>query len=439
MILNLAHLKPDGKLIVAVSGGADSVYLLDLLSKQKYKLVVAHLHHGLRGKEADRDQLFVQKLAKKYKLPFETEQVDVKTFAKKQKLSIEEAARDLRYDFLHKVKDKYQAKFIVTAHTLDDQAETILMNLVRGSGLRGLTGMSVQNGDLWRPLLATSKTKILSYLKQHGLKYVEDSSNQDLFCTRNRFRLEIMPKLKAINPNLLETLNRNGLVFQEINDFLEKEARSFLKKHLHRNSFARSSFRKLPLAIQNVVIRLLHLEQAGNLLDLGFDKVCQAKEFINTAETGKQFRLSDKLTFRINYAKVDCAFPALASSPKELKKALKILGQTSFLGQKIKVSKCTKIGKLSKQSAYLDLGKTGKLYVRSFKKGDRFHPLGLKGTKKLQDFFTDQKVSVFARSSVPIIVDSRDEIVWIAGYRISEKFKAEQTSQNILKLTITSS
>lgn len=434
---NLPSLPVKSTLIVAVSGGPDSVALLSLLLQTKrYNLIVAHFNHSLRGKDSDRDEVFVKSLAGKYKLPFVSHKLAVLSYAKQHKFNLEASAREQRYLFLEEARKKFKADLIVTGHTADDQAETILFNFLRGSGLDGLSGMETLNRKLWRPLLSVTKSELLAYLKQHKLKFRLDRSNQSLEFSRNRLRLKVLPELEKVNPEFQTVLLRNAYLYREFSNFLKHLAADFLKLHFKQASFSLKAFRKLPRLLQFEVLRSLQSHFAGFSRDLSLKRLEMACDLLQTGRSGKHFRFSPQLTFSLTYARVTCAAGAQPLTANLAPCPFKVPGKTVFLGQELHSKFVTKFQTGTKREVCLDYDKTGSLFLRNFKAGDRFQPSGMQGTRKLQDFFTDQKITRTERTRIPLLVTARDEIACIVGYRVSEKFKASLTSTHILKIKL---
>lgn len=248
-------------ILCAVSGGADSVYLLHRLAamrtERKLRLYAAHFDHGLRGAESDRDRRFTQDLCAKLSVPCALGRGDVSAFASENHMGVEEAARELRYRFLEKTADEYRCSQIATAHTANDNAETILMNLCRGAGTRGLAGIPPVRGRLIRPLLETCRSDIESWLRENGIPWVEDSSNQDDCYTRNRFRHHILPLLLEENPALLDALGRTAELLREDDACLCREAEAFLSKYLKDHSIPSKPLLDLEPAVAARVLRIL--------------------------------------------------------------------------------------------------------------------------------------------------------------------------------------
>lgn len=256
---NLANL-PTGTYIVAVSGGADSIYLLEQLrnieKKQKLCLVVAHVNHGIRGKESDEDAIFVKKLAKKHNLPFENLKLNLKKFTSKTSFNLEQTARELRYEFLEKTRKKYKAKAILTAHHFDDNIETILLNLIRGASFNGLKGIQ-QQPTLIRPLLTTTKQEILKYIKQNRIKFRTDKTNTDTRYSRNLLRHKILPLIKTINPSFEKTFFQNIQNLQTTTEIIDQLCNNWLTEHFTNNQFRLTEFLQQPEPLQkNLLVQI---------------------------------------------------------------------------------------------------------------------------------------------------------------------------------------
>lgn len=259
------HVKCGDALVVGVSGGPDSTALLDLLAefarKTPCRIIVAHVNHGIRGREALHDEKFVEKLAEKYGFKFEPKRVKLAG-----KTGLEERGRDIRREFFEKLRIKYNAKWIITAHTQDDRIETIIFNFLRGSGPRGLAGMETVLGCYLKPLLAISKVEVLQYLKSRKLKFCVDSTNADTDFSRNFIRRNLAPLIEKINPSYKKTLLRNAEIFKEIDEWLRFEAQFFLEAQLRKNrggAFRAKDFMALPKALQQAVVQSSYRKFTG--------------------------------------------------------------------------------------------------------------------------------------------------------------------------------
>lgn len=290
------------KILIAVSGGVDSVVLLDLLTKQKlekflscqlpstsYHLSIAHFNHAMQ-RNADKQEKLVKQLAQKYGVDFYTEKT-------KKKLRSEAEAREARYAFLNRVAEEICAERIVTAHHADDAVETILFNLIRGSGIAGLGGMNELNGKIWRPLLGVSKTKLETYAKKNKLKWVKDPTNKNLNYKRNFIRKEILPRCAKINPQAQEAILRIGRQARENAEFVKLLAEEWLRRFRKRNAIPLAEFNSLPVALQREIIREIYLDKIGNTLRLEEKHFSEVLELARSGVGNKQKRFG-KLIFK---------------------------------------------------------------------------------------------------------------------------------------------
>lgn len=249
------YIKSHDIVTIGVSGGPDSVFLLNVLvefSRQiPCKIIVAHINHGIRGKDSDDDEKFVKNLAGKFDLKFELKRVKLAG-----KSALEERGREVRREFFERLRQKYNAKWILTAHTQDDNVETIVFNFLRGSGLGGLAGMKEQNGFYLKPLLGVSKKEILTFLRARKTSFREDKTNKDTKFRRNFIRNKILPLLIEINPSFRNTILRNSAIFRELDDFIKQKARQFLEKHKETGGiFPLKAYELLPSAIKTAVVQ----------------------------------------------------------------------------------------------------------------------------------------------------------------------------------------
>jgi len=277
------------KMIVAVSGGPDSVCLLGILKEAGCSnLVVAHLDHQIR-KTSHQDAELVKKLADEYGYTFELRKIDVQKRAQDEKDNLEAIGRDERYRFFRELKDKHQARYIVTAHHADDQVETVLMNILRGCGVEGLAGMREVDDDIWRPLLPYSKGDILAYCKDNKLKFIEESTNNDLKYRRNFLRLKVIPLLKELNPNLLGTMNNNIRIWNMTAEYLSIKAQEYLRSNKQRSlRYRLQTFLSLDELEQQIVLRSIFEEVHGHKQNLIQDHLEQVLKVLRTNISGKQ-------------------------------------------------------------------------------------------------------------------------------------------------------
>ncbi len=423
------------RILAAVSGGADSVALLDLLLKAGFNVAVAHCNFKLRGEESDRDENFVRKLAEKYGLQIFIKICKAQYYAEEKGISVEMAARELRYQFFDGLIKKYNFDFIATAHNADDNVETVLLNIARKTGIAGLTGIPVKNGKIVRPLLFAFKKDILQYCKENSLEFVEDSTNRQTVFQRNKIRHKIIPVFEEINPafkrNLLETIGNLAAV-REI--FHEKLA-SFISKCIEQK--VNEYFIDIQCVKKEKFAQPLLFEF---LKKFGFNSSVVSDIFLSLdGQPGKIFKsteftlLKDRRYLILKPVERNDS----GSNVFLIQPGLKILDLGNRV-LKISVREIDKNFKIhpGRNFAFLDLDKlTFPLKVRKWRPGDKFVPLGMKGYKKLSDFFNDLKIPLFEKQKI-LIVESGGEIAWVVNYRISEKFKITAQSSKALILEL---
>ena len=281
-LVSLGALAPSGGVLVALSGGADSVCLLDLFCKAKesgdfpFPVAAAHFNHKLRGEESDRDEAFCRALCDAYGVPFLSESADVAAAAKEQRLGTEEAARKLRYAFLARAAGNLAGiTCIATAHNKDDFCETMLLNLVRGSGLSGLCSIPKRRGEIIRPLLAVSRKEILSYNAKNGLSFVTDSTNADTAYSRNRVRLRVLPELAAISAGYADSMVRTASLIRRDAEYLDNEARSLYLEVVQNGILYTKNAQKIHLSMLSRILKMLYTEYGfSDLAETHTDKLC---------------------------------------------------------------------------------------------------------------------------------------------------------------------
>jgi len=386
----LAKIPTSTKLVVGVSGGADSVALAFLLRKLGYPIVMAHLNHGLRGKESDADQALVESLAKRWKVPFLTEKVDLRKLKPGNR---ENELRSFRYAFLEKARQKNKARFVAVAHHRDDQIETILMHMARGAGLRGIRGMSPIQGHVIRPLLDIPKQDLADLLDREQIPFRTDQSNFDTNLRRNHFRHRIIPILKSEWPTLEKDLLAFAKFAQAETQKREKIAILWMRKNVIKKTFGRKAFLKLPDAIQSEIL----FELVGRK-DLYRKAVEKTKTLLLKGVTGKQKKLGS-LVFKIQYDQI-VFFQEEGRNPPSDKPE--------------PITKNTQWGRWNLKN----LGPKA-LFVRVWKPGDRLKPAGMQGSKKLQDLFVDLKIPKAERHQIPIITDAEERILAVGNLRFA--------------------
>ena len=455
------------KIIVAVSGGADSTSLLYILNSLKkdfnLTLHVAHLNHLLRGKESYRDADFVRGLAKSLAIPCTIAVKDIKALKKKLKTSTQATARQARIDFLSKLKEKNDAAKIATGHTLDDRAETVLINLIKGCGGSGIAGMDFYNRRMGivRPLLSVTRKEVEKYLKEKKVEFINDSSNYKKIYLRNRIRLELIPLLeKGFNPQIKRRLADTAQILSMEDDYLEEQAEKFLESALIRvyDFSARAegsgsasdkeeadkivlnvnSLKSLPVAITYRIIRKALWRLKSDIKGLGFSHVDKVFLLMREGKTGSSLNLPGKIRVRKVYNELvfyksikKKIFPA-----KTVKLAVPGKTKLPWLGKTLKSlvvqRDSIKFIVNDKRIGIFDFQKIETpVIVRTKKNGDRFTPFGMKGSKKLKDFFIDRKIPGENREKIPLLLSS-GEIIWVVGERISDKFKVTQSTKEVL-------
>ena len=388
---------------VALSGGADSTALLLIMKELGYRLHALHCNFHLRGAESDRDQAFVEELCKQQDVPLSVRHFETEAYAKRQGISIEMAARELRYQWFNTF-----SPFIAVAHHCDDQAETLLLNLLRGTGLRGMAGMHPIHEGIIRPLLCLSRDEILDYLKSRGQSFVTDSTNAERIAQRNRLRLDVIPLLRSINPAAIEHLCLAcENVRQSLPYYIKGIETTFVEMGITDDTFPLSA-----LSSQT----LLHEWLAGK----GFNGT-QEEEMLQATkrEVGKMWHSGTHVVLRDRNALI------LASQPP---------AQFSILNLQSSIVPC--IEETGPNIAYFDADLlTNPIEVRPVREGDAFVPFGMKGRKLVSDFLTDCKVNRLQKAN-QFVATCGEDIIWLIGHRSDNRYRVTDKTTRILKLFI---
>lgn len=428
---------PGKKVILAVSGGIDSIVMLDVMAQLKNvlktELVIAHVNHQLRGKESEEDEKFVKKLAKKYDIECLIERTPTKKIVREKNGSLQEIARELRYSFFDTLKKSLNADRIATAHNANDNAETVLMNLLRGSGIDGLQGIPVRRNSIVRPLLCVTRKEISLYAKKNKLRFREDSSNAKDDYTRNYLRHKIIPKLeKRINPSLVESLLRESEVITANVEFVEELVDSSYDFVVKGNELVVHQAKSLHLFLQQMIVRRL-LREYG--IEPSFDSINAILDLMEQ-QKGKNINLNkiwiaERGDKSIRFQK--------RTERREFAYRMEQEGTLKANGFTFSITKSALPDNKIKSDAsieYIDAGLVKfPIIVRSWKKGDAFIPLGMKGKKKLSDFLGEQKLSANEKSSIPI-VEISGKIAWVAGMRMDDRFKITDSTKDVYQLKI---
>lgn len=451
------RLLPGGqKLVVAVSGGPDSVCLLRILADLRHELGVAlhvaHLNHQLRGAESEADAAYVAGLARRLHLPATIESRDVKDYRNQQRISLEEAAREVRYDFLGEVAEAVGAARVAVGHTADDHIETILMHLLRGSGTRGLRGLRPLSrwksacGDLTiiRPLLELTRRDTLAYCRRHRLKPRSDASNYSPEPFRNRIRRYLLPELRKYNPQIAEALLRTAAIAADDLDYIDSEVARLWNEVARKDKGAviidRKGLIALPPALQRYLLRRAIETVLGSLKDI---EAVHIEDILNALEkpAGKAIGLPSGLNFTIEgdrYVLAPDSLSLCPLPPLENEAELTIPGRTGLTGWDIEAEIISGAdfkeikGKNPDFTAYFDFNRTGShITVRSRRPGDRFQPLGLRQPKKLNRFMIDARIPRSWRRRVPVVA-APEQIIWVAGWRIDERVKVTDKTLKVI-------
>ena len=423
---------PKDKIAVGVSGGADSVALLAVLCELGYDCIALHCNFHLRGEESMRDEHFVEQWVKTLNIPYRKVDFETEAYASEHKISIEMAARELRYRWFAEQKEKWGASCIAIAHHADDVVETFLINLTRGSGIHGLTGIKPKNGEIVRPLLCVSRKDILQYLKEKGIQHVEDSTNQETIYVRNKFRNTIIPLFESINPSFKESVVQTIANLRNAEEYLEEKTEESKKKVMTPMGKGVWQLSIAPLKEEKNVQFLLYellrpfgftpatIKNIANALDGSSGKTFQSAEYTlqkdrevfvltrNDEETVEQFEIQEGI--------------------ENLTVPLHLTFQT-INAEELQIEKESRF-------CFLDYDQlTFPLTIRKWKQGDYFVPFGMKGKKKLSDYFVDKQFSLYQKKQTWLLL-SGDQIVWIIGERSDNRYRVTSNTKKILKISL---
>ena len=431
------HLLHSGETIIAaVSGGADSMVMLDMLVNLRklwnLKIIVAHVNYQLRGKESNGDEQLVRKTAKRYGLPFHSMRSETKSVARQKKQSLQAAAREIRYTFFETLKQSLNADAVATAHHADDNAETMLINLLRGSGIDGLAGIPPRRDAVIRPLLCIRRSDILRYAKEQNVKYRVDSTNAGDDYTRNFLRIKIIPSLqKRVNPSLNETLLHEAELFRTAADFVHIETKKVFQNIVSSDTIDLKKLEMVHPFIQESIIRRMLSERKIEPTFLNTDsimelKISQKGSSVNLQSGWTAERLAKSIVIQKNDA-------------QSFEYTMERAGTLSADGFNITVKKFAVPGNKkgrNPSTEYVDAATlVFPLIIRSWRPGDFFIPIGMRGKKKLSDFFGEQKIANKEKTGIPV-VESNGNIVWIAGMRLDERYKITDSTTSTYQLTI---
>lgn len=426
---NKHQLFQDGqRILAAVSGGIDSSVMVHMLHKAGVDFAIAHCNFGLRGEESDADEIFVKKLAKKYKVPFYVQHFETLAFATTEKISIQMAARALRYEWFYKLLEQEGYDYVATAHHMNDLAETVLLNITKGTGIAGFHGILPKNNKVIRPILFMEKDDILEYTASQQLIWREDSSNSSNKYQRNLLRNEVIPKLKEINPNFENTLNQTAEKITGIEAWFLNQVQQLGQRIMQQdagNIFIR--FEELLTHPQNAIILFELLKPYNFNYDQSKNIIAVLQE-----EAGKLFNSPTHQLVK------DREHLVISSRNLENFRSAEIeQGQKEYVSEQLRLSFELKDAAGFKiptdpQTACLDAALLQwPLHLRKWKEGDWFVPLGMNNKKKISDFLTDEKVPLNLKAQTQVLT-SGGAIVWVVGKRIDNRYKISDETQQVL-------
>jgi tRNA(Ile)-lysidine synthase len=437
--------RPGDTIIVAVSGGADSTALLDLLSKlPDFPLhpVAAHLNHCLRGPESDADEEFVRRLALRHAIPFESRRIDVKAVAMQQGLNLEDAGRRARIGFFEEMREKWQASAVVLAHHADDQAETVLMRLLRGAGPHGLTGMPYRNGrGFVRPMLEITRQEIEAYLAEQGLPWREDASNLDTSFLRNRIRNELLPLLEQYSPAVRSRLTTTAALLSDEDWLLQQLAEELTGQacSMEENTLV-CDIRFLesqPRPLLRRVFRLTLERLAGNLDHFSHLHIAALEHLLDSPRPNATLNLPQGVTAVRAYGTLLLSRAGVAAPPDTTELIITEPGcHTLPGGDRLSLfpeTSAPDFATLSSCSACFDLEKAPFPWlVRTFRAGDRMVPFGITGSKKIKEIFMEARIPLSRRRTIPLVF-SGDTLIWVCGVRTSNLARVDDSSSRFIR------
>ncbi|MGA9117208.1 MAG: tRNA lysidine(34) synthetase TilS [Bacteroidota bacterium] len=432
-------------LIAAVSGGVDSVVMLDLLAREAeaygLTLVVAHFNHQLRGAESDADEAHAARRARHYGFEFYVERANTAEYARQRKMGIQEAARELRYGFFEKLLESSGFRKVATAHNADDNAETVLLNLFRGAGVQGLAGIPVFRHDrnIIRPLLFAERGEIEEYARAEALPFRTDSSNASDHYTRNFLRHHLLPPIREqINPGIVQVLHRTAELFRELEAFLSCAARQHLdlataKRTEEELLLSIARLRSSPVLLQQHVVMLAAAEFAST--DVEYDKVNAILDltegltgsWIPIAREYAVFRDREHLVFRKTEPVQEFRFTVVPNHRYEF-------NRFRFSSEVLERRQAAPGGDGGAEFVDADRLLKQELVLRTWSDGDAFVPLGMKTRKKISDFLVDARIPIYEKHRIPVLETAGGEIVWVCGHRIDDRFKITDQTRRVLRL-----
>ena len=434
---------PGEKVLVALSGGPDSVFLLHFFNKFKNKFKIeigaAHINHRLRGNDSERDELFCRAICDELSVPFYILRKDIKSYSKKNKISLEVAGRKIRYEFFEKISSENKYDKIVTAHNADDNAETVLLNLIKGTGIKGIAGIPVKRNNIVRPILSLTKKEILDYLNENQFEYRVDESNLSNDFERNFLRNEVIPLIqKNINPAFSNSALNTSLNLQRLNIGLAAIV-SGLKSTV-KVKFNRSV--SIPIDFIKSENKFIISYTIKELIDENFSVKLESNDLkkifmLVKKQSGKSEELSANLIALKERNEIRIVKKSALKNSNEIKistgSEIKIARKTFSIFEVTRSE--VKIGK-SKNIEYISAdGLSSDFIVRTWTEGDKFFPIGMQGSKKISDYLNDIKINSFEKKE-QLVLENNGSIVWVIGKRLDDRFKLTPNTKKVLKLCL---
>ena len=434
-------ISPGDRIVAGLSGGADSSVMLCVLKALSavlnFEVCAAHLNHGIRGGEAERDRLFSERLAKSLNIPFFTETVSVPEYAQKKHISEETAGRELRYEYFRRLCAEHRLTKIAVAHNLNDRAESVILNLIRGCGVNGLCGIKAVNGNIIRPLIDTSRKQIESYAAENGIKFVTDSSNLSDIYSRNIVRNNVFGELERINDNTVGNIARCSGIISDENDFMEGYVTSLSAVTADGENIRidRRIFDAQHIAVKRRIVFEAVRKLKGNTMNLPLACV---DSISNAGRTGSTLQIPGGITAAVEHCFIVLSQGGSQQCEYEYNANSKSIIDIAETGIKLEFS--VKKAPISPNSGIMCLN-FDKLYgkrltVRSRKDGDAFFPSGMNGGKRIKKFFIDNKIPLSERNNYPILT-ADGEIAAVIPLRVDRNYIIDKTTENILMIKIT--
>ncbi len=426
------------KILLAVSGGLDSVVMSHLFKESGFEFGMAHCNFKLRGKESDGDEKFVKELAEKYRVKLFVKDFETEKYATEKNVSVQVAARDLRYSFFESVSTGHDFKYVATAHHADDFTETVLMNLVRGSGLAALHGIKAKNKNIIRPLLFASRSDLESYAQENTLRWREDSSNQKDGYTRNKIRHHVIPLLKEINPSLTETFLNNASHIEEVEkvlqDFVDAAKKTIIKEAGEQMEIDITSLVRLAAPVTFLFEVLNPYGFSSSVCKEISQSIQETETKVFYANSWCAIKEREKLVVRKNVGYSKESFTIEKAGDYRFGKLNLTIGKVREVDQ---AKQNVFNNKQNDDSiAFLDADKISMpLTLRHWQEGDSFSPLGMKGKKLLSDYFIDKKFSVEEKQQQFLLLTD-NTVLWVVGKRLAEYAKLTPATTNILQIKV---